>query len=153
MADKVHGLDINGDQWELQDLPLTEQVVLLQNEVNNLRLNVDYSETEQNTGAKWIDGKDIYKKTINIQNRALQANSSNAYAHGIQNIDLIIKIEAFVKDNTSSVTKILPRLSGGSAAYYLGADADPTNVYVETSSYNYAGYNTQVFTLYYTKTT
>ncbi len=25
MADKVHGLDINGDQWELQDLPLTQE--------------------------------------------------------------------------------------------------------------------------------
>lgn len=50
---------------------------------------VNYSETEQNTGIKWIDGKDIYVKTVEIDALPSSAGSAN-HAHGISNLgDLI----------------------------------------------------------------
>ena len=48
-------------------------------------LPLGYSSTEQNTGIKWIDGKDIYRKTIQFKT----ANSTDYqhYSTGLKNIE------------------------------------------------------------------
>lgn len=45
---------------------------------------LNLSEQEQNTGEKWIDGKPIYKKTVNTG--ALSISNQKQVNHGISNI-------------------------------------------------------------------
>ena len=54
--DYVEKIDLDGEQWDLKDSPLSEQVSSLQT----------YSTTEINTGMKWIDGKPIYRKVVDF---------------------------------------------------------------------------------------
>lgn len=52
---------------------------------------IDYSTTEQDTGLKWIDGKEIYQKTAFIENVTINKNSStevniSSYFTGVSGI-------------------------------------------------------------------
>ena len=51
----------------------------------------DYSTNEVNTGQKWVDGSDIYVKTIDIGQ--LPENNYVEVNHGITGIDKVVKIE------------------------------------------------------------
>lgn len=53
--------------------------------------NDDYSLSEIDTGTRWIDGKTIYKKTINFG--ALPNATEKTVAHGIVGLDAVVKIE------------------------------------------------------------
>lgn len=54
---------------------------------------VNYSTTEQNTGKKWIDGSDIYVKTIVFENISASQSSDPVV---IDNIESIVKIEGMM---------------------------------------------------------
>lgn len=56
---------------------------------------VNYSTTEQPTGQKWIDNKDIYEKTVVIDKSDMSIGSGGAgtYVHGISNIDTCVSVE------------------------------------------------------------
>lgn len=56
---------------------------------------LDYSLEEQKTGQKWIDGKDIYCRTIDFG----IVTTHKFIAHNMDNIDNCIKIEGFLKVN------------------------------------------------------
>lgn len=109
---------------------------------------VDYSTTEQDTGLKWIDGKEIYQCTIDVG--FLTNNSTKSVAHGISNIDNIIKIEGIAIVSSGSNFVPLPSPSK-SAAYSVGVKVDKTNVSVETGQNRTTWY--AYITLKYTKTT
>jgi hypothetical protein len=47
-----------------------------------------FSLTEHKTGEKWVDGKDVYKKTIKITSLA----SNSQYNHGISNFNELIQM-------------------------------------------------------------
>ena len=51
-----------------------EQVNGLAEEVAEIK-PVDYSTTEQKTGQKWIDGKDIYMKTLHVENAVMSGKN------------------------------------------------------------------------------
>ena len=53
----------------------------------------DYSTTEVNTGAKWVDGKIIYKKTYNFG--ALPDNTTKGLLAGITGLYRVIKMEGY----------------------------------------------------------
>ncbi len=53
---------------------------------------------EFNTGKKWIDGKDIYRKVIEIP--SLPNNSEGTYPLGINNIDTIVRSDIMVNKTT-----------------------------------------------------
>lgn len=57
---EVHIVDIDGEQWDIKDLPLTDRVANLETKVAK---NFEYSTTEQEIG-KWLDGKKHYRLTI-----------------------------------------------------------------------------------------
>lgn len=107
-----------------------------------------YSNTEERVGT-WIDGKPIYRKTVNFGN--LPNNSSNVTAHGISDVDVFTKIEG-----------IGVRLAGGgvtlsclpipySGTNFIEVYAKAVNIEISTTSDRsaYTGY----ITLEYTKTT
>lgn len=106
-----------------------------------------YSTTEMDTGATWIDGKHIYKKTINCG--ALPNATTKTVAHGISNIGLVVKYEAiatygsnstqipipFVSDNLYA--QVALRVEANDIVLWCQVDRSPATSYV---------------TLYYTKT-
>lgn len=55
---------------------------------------IDYSETEQDTGLKWVDGKTIYQKTINFGT----LTNNKTVAHGISNLDNVINFFGVAKN-------------------------------------------------------
>lgn len=55
--------------------------------------SVNYSSTEQATGGKWIDGKAIYKKTIDCG--VLPNSTEKQVAHNIAGLSNVINVEAF----------------------------------------------------------
>lgn len=62
------------------------------NEVNSkARFDLDYSSTEIDTGATWVDDEKIYKTTYYIS--ALPNNTSATYDPGITNVDFVVKVE------------------------------------------------------------
>ena len=106
---------------------------------------LDYSTNEVDTGAKWINGDAIYKKTVNIGN--LPNNTTATTAHGISNFSTLVKLEGNFTDGTNSAP--IP-YAAPTAAKSVQAYADATNVTIGTGEDRsaYSGY----VTLYYTKT-
>ena len=109
---------------------------------------MDYSTSEVNTGAKWIDGSAIYKKTVNVG--TLPDTTTKNVAHGISNLGTIIKIEGIAIG--SSYTTPLPFVAEPTAANQSTAIrlyATSTNVVVDTGTDRTA--LSAYVTLYYTK--
>lgn len=102
----------------------------------------NYSTTEQKTGQKWIDGKDIFSKTIDCG--ALPDNTSKLVAAGLSNVT-VIKIEG-VAIGGSSIH--LPHISTNSVYIEISYEAS-NEVFIRTNGYfsTMHGY----VTLYYTK--
>lgn len=107
-------------------------------------LGGNYSTSEADTGFTWIDGKIIYKKTVDIGN--LPNNTSKSVAHNISNLSTLVKIEGAAKSSTGFLP--LPTVLTV-AANQVGVTVDSTNVNIYTGldRSSYSGY----VTLYYTK--
>lgn len=69
-------------------------------------INVNYSTSEVDTGAKWINGKSIYCKVIDIG--YLPNNTDKLVAHNITNFGSLIKIEGRALRSTDNVWFPLP---------------------------------------------
>ena len=108
---------------------------------------LDYSTTEINTGAKWIDGSAIYKKTIDFG--TLPNATTKSVAHGISDLGILVKFEGVVS-NSSGRRLPLPILyEPSSAAFNTQLDCNNTAVNIATTQ-NQSEYSAYV-TLYYTK--
>ena len=110
--------------------------------------DMDYSTSEQDTGCKWIDGKPIYKKTVDIG--ALPNAGSKTVAHGIANLGLVIKAEGFAS-GSGGVRVTFPFASVAAVGDQIAMRFEPTNIVILTGV-NRSGFSGYV-TLYYTKTT
>lgn len=106
---------------------------------------LDYSTTEINTGAKWVDGSAIYKKTVNFG--ALPNNTTKTVAHNISNPDRIIKVEQSITNgatgalvlssgNQSGIDEFNLYVTGTNIGIWCSTDRTASNAYI---------------TLYYTK--
>lgn len=105
---------------------------------------LDYSTTEQNTGYKWTDGKDIYVKVVTIP-LTTSRNSS-----GDLSIDNLIEIRGFISQTSEFYkTTILPLYFGSS--YYATVSGGVDNDIIIQQ----AGYNGETATViaFYTKVT
>ena len=104
-----------------------------------------YSTTEQKTPFTWIDGKPIYKKTVFF---ALVASGDVQSAHGIRDISLVIKHEAFfISGGTYVTVPSLVNTNGGN--YFSIWNITQTNVHTFSS----IPFQDLYVTLWYTKTT
>lgn len=111
-------------------------------------LNLDYSLTEQNTGTKWIDGKTIYKKTINFG--ALPDSSAKSIAHGISNLGWIVDFGGTAKATTGLVVT-LPFCATSNIAGQMTLTLDDTDITIITGN-DRTAFTESYITLYYTKT-
>lgn len=108
---------------------------------------LDYSANEINTGAKWIDGKDIYKKTISCG--ALPNATTKNVAHGISDLHRVLKVEGYAI-SSGGTTLFLPVVATNDQ-YDVTVSTTATNIVMETQV-NRSGYAESYLTLYYTKT-
>ena len=106
-----------------------------------------YSTSEVNTGFKWIDGKDIYKKTVDFG--TLPNATTKNVAHGISGLEMIISISGVAY---SPGVAFLPLgLPHPTAANSISLFANSIDISILTGS-NRTTYTSSYVTLYYTKT-
>ena len=107
-----------------------------------------YSTTEQKTPFTWIDGKPIYKKTIDCG--ALPNAAGKGVAHGITNFGDLVKLEgAATFPGYNWIPLPYPDQSGTGV---VGVILNPTVVYI-FSGENRSQYTKSYVTIWYTKTT
>ena len=112
-----------------------------------LNAEPDYSASEVDTKVKWIDGKTIYRKTVDFG--YLPDNSTKSVDHNISNLDKIIKVEQHV-DNGSSATHgfvIIPSATAANTGWNLYGNDTQIKVATTSDRSTFRAY----FTLYYTK--
>lgn len=106
---------------------------------------LDYSTSEINTGAKWIDGSAIYKKTVSTG--TLPDTNASWTQHGISNMSKVIKAEGYATDGTTfHPLPYANTASNGSVAVQVTS----TNIMLSTTS-DQSAYTESYITLYYTK--
>ncbi len=108
-----------------------------------------YSTSEVKTSATWIDGKPIYKKTIDFG--ALPNASAKSVAHNITSIDHFVKVEG-IAWTASKATVHLPFASPNQLAGAMSLLV--TNIGIEISTGNdRREFANCYITLWYTKKT
>ncbi|NHW45979.1 hypothetical protein HAV21_03580 [Paenarthrobacter sp. MSM-2-10-13] len=112
----------------------------------NIAPTDNYTTSEVNTGFTWIDGKPIYKKTINFG--ALPNNTTKPVAHGVSGMETLVSLEGFSM-NSSGIRLPMP-FAATTLAQAHQAWADSTNINVLTAS-DRTAYATCYITIYYTK--
>ena len=110
-------------------------------------LGVNYSTSEVKTGAKWIDGSDVYRKVI--VKTGIVSSDGNAIAHGISNLGTIVSMNGYLYNSAGSQYFALPRLQTQGLQYCVEPMITPTEVYFHTGSD--ANFDKGVMILEYTK--
>lgn len=117
------------------------------------KYNLNYSTSEINTGMVWLDGKKIYKKTINTYE--LPPNgASNSIPHGINNLGKVIKIEGYAEDSTDGKWINIPsysQLDSAKAIVSVDVTGNEINVVVPSDSLPMDSFGESYTTIYYTK--
>ena len=137
---------------DIEDIKAAFQANVSQQWVMTQHFNRDniYSTDEKLVGC-WIDGKPLYKKTVDCGSMP-NAPTKNV-AHGISNLDKTIDINGFWYDSSHAGGKIpQPTEQYASSNWGVRVTTNPTNIVIVTSNSGWSSYNTYV-TLYYTKTT
>ena len=111
--------------------------------------DMDYSTSEQDTGCKWIDGKPIYKKTVDYG--ALPNNTIKYVNHGIANMARAVKIEGIIQMSSTNWTKIPLVYKGVDSTY--NAEFQVTTTYVHCATNQDRSSLSAIITIWYTKTT
>lgn len=107
--------------------------------------SINYSTTEVDTGQKWVDGKTIYKKTINFG--ALPNATSKKVAHNIASFSRVIRTEG-VACYTNGVSLPLPFVSNvQNASVELSVNSTEITIAAGTNRSGATAYTT----VYYTK--
>lgn len=108
---------------------------------------LSYSTSEQDTGLTWIDGKEIYSKTVSLGN--LPNAAQKTVAHGITNIATFVKVEGIAISDSGSGFP-LGMVRPDAANLGIGMYASDTNIVIITGTDRRTW--TGFATLYYTKT-
>ena len=107
-----------------------------------------YSTDEMIVG-KWIDGKPLYRKTIDCG--ALPNATTKLIAHNIENIGEIVKISGTATNPSADLTMVLPHSSTTAGSQVMAA-CTSTSIQI-SSSINLTAYSKSYVTIEYTKTT
>ena len=107
----------------------------------------NYSTSEIDTGYTWIDGKKIYKKTIDFG--ALPNSSDKSVAHGISGLNVVILMTGYTRQPSNGRTRPLPPMTK-TPADLLDIYTEGANVTIRTNN-DWSPYTETYITLYYTK--
>lgn len=155
LNDKILGLNIPSVVDNLTSTSATNALSANQGKVlndsitntnNKITTLGTFSTNEVKTGEKWIDGKPIYKKVMQV---TPTDTTSHVMAHNIANIDKIwVSGDSFLWVDTASI----PLNYWRNADTYSWGFADRTNVQYKVSSSGWAN-KPMYIALKYTKTT
>lgn len=104
----------------------------------------NYSTNEQATPYKWINGKTIYKKTIDTGQ--LPDNGTSTTLHGISNLEYVVKFEATALSISNKIWRPIPYVDSAVMTVYCTTTS--VNIY---TTFNASIYSNSTVTLYYTK--
>lgn len=119
-----------------------DRISTLEDEVDTMAEYSAYSTSETDSGEKWIDGKTIYKKTVDFG--ALPNNTTQSVNHGISGISRIIKMEGYAYCPQFTLFSSLSDTT-------IGLKATDEQVEI-TTTLNWSQFTECYVTLYYTKT-
>lgn len=108
-----------------------------------------YSTSEVDTGAKWIDGKAIFVKTIDFG--VLPNATVKNVPHGISGLGRLIRLEGRGRGSSGTNYILAPMVSAVSGNALGGAVVDSTNVSFASNTNLNPTVETAYFTLFYTK--
>lgn len=108
---------------------------------------LNYSTSEAATGGTWVDGKPIYKKTINFG--ALPNAANKAVAHGISNLNRVIRVEAIADYGTGDTKFPIPFSSPAGLESSVALTIESSTIGIRTG--NDRSGATAYVTIYYTK--
>lgn len=106
-----------------------------------------YSTSEIATGATWVDGKTIYKKSFSTTSGP-QDGSTKRFAHEIANLGTVIKADGFIYNSAASQYWAIPTSFGSEGWASIRVDFE--NIYLNNSGIAMAQ-KPCVITIYYTK--
>lgn len=106
-----------------------------------------YSTEETVSGGTWIDGSTIYKKTINFG--ALPNAANKAVAHGISNLNRVIRVEAIADYGTGNTKFPVPFSSPTGLGSGVSLAIESSTIEIRTGSDRSGA--TAYVTIYYTK--
>ena len=109
---------------------------------------LDYSETEQQTAVKWIDGKDIYQKTINFG--AIPNNTTKTVAHSITTIEELIFIEGYAENAEGGDNRWIKLSFINTSSQFMRVSCGLTNLVVKSVG-DLSIFEECYMTLFYTK--
>lgn len=87
-----------------------------------------YSTDEVDTGKKWVDGNNIYRKIITIE--SLPNNTYQSYAHNISNIDTIVRFYGVTKITNDNAARMLGYSGSGTNGFIVSL----SNISITTNS-------------------
>ena len=108
---------------------------------------INYSTSEVNTGAKWIDGKAIYKRTFSFD-RGTGTHYSLTLPSGIEDV---IKVEGFIRATTGPNMVPLSYAGGTVSSYVSYFRNSATTMRFDAGPDFTATYRNVRATLFYTK--
>lgn len=108
----------------------------------------DYSTAEVDTGRKWIDGKTIYKKTINFG--VLPNNTVKSVAHGITGITYVIDAKGFADNGNMGGPVFIPQVSPVNLSWNISVEVTATDIIIITGD-NYSSRTRSYVTIEYVK--
>lgn len=109
----------------------------------------NFSTSEVKTAYTWIDGKPIYKKTIDVA--PLPNNTAKNVAHNITDLGSIVQLNGIAYAPDKAQIMALPFMNVGTLGFGVGLQATTTNITVETG-FNRSSFTTAYAHIYYTKT-
>lgn len=109
---------------------------------------LDYSTEEQNTGVKWIDGKDIWFKTVDTG--ALPNNTSKTVSMGVLNAN-IVDFRGIASSAANDYNIVMPSSTTNNRNSQMNINGATGIITIATAD-DYSVYTKSYITVYYTKT-
>lgn len=113
-----------------------------------LNAEPDYSTSEVDTKVKWIDGKTIYRKTVNVG--AMPNATTTSTNIGASNVSHYIKIEGVAWTSDGNTTIMLPFTQTASTSYQISVYISNGDIMI-TAGDDKSAYTQGYATVYYTK--
>lgn len=137
------------DQKEQFQYQLQNQHIQVANSVNATIDDISYFSEERATSETWVDGSQIYRKTIQ---GTITAAGDNSYPHGITGINQVVQLYGTAQDSaTLSAFGIpLPYNDPVTTADGIGLISTPMNIVLRAGNNTWVTYIFFV-TIFYTK--
>ena len=140
---------INGDGET--DLGLAGDVADLQTAVGDLQDGHIYSTTEHVVG-KWIDGSDVYEKSVKLEDVAYTTANTNYTVMEVSDIALPISLTAMFSNSGKTIYHSSPYVATDTAAKKSYFDFDMENSLIYFVSQDTWASTNMIVTARYTKT-